>query len=442
MVFNAALSGIQAASKNLDVIGNNIANSATVGFKGSRAEFTDIYTSGSYGATGGRAIGDGVRLSRVHQSFSTGNITATNNNLDLAVNGTGFFILNAQGAKIYSRAGQFKLDNENFIVNASNQRLTGLLADSSGTITGASGDLVISTANINPKSTTKVQAGLNLNADINKTGKPPVADWVGGATPAADTYNFQTSSEVYDSLGNSHILNMYFIHADSQAVSGAPNASSPAGTENQWYVAFQIDNQNVPPNSGVQNTANLMRVNYNQDGSFSQVQDLTNTALPGNLIPLGLTLANGANPLSINVDLSSSTQFGSPFANQAIQQDGYTTGNLGGLEIGETGIVFGRYTNGQSLAMGQIQLANFADPESLQNLGNTSWAETVGSGQPLVSAAGGGGFGQIASAALESSNVDLTNELVKLIGAQRDFQANAQTIRTADAITQTIINIR
>ncbi len=437
MVFNAALSGIQASSKDLDVIGNNIANSATVGFKSSRAEFADIYTAGSYG-TGSTAVGGGVRLSRVHQSFATGNLTSTNNTLDLAVNGSGFFILSDQGARVYSRAGQFKLDNQNYIVNANNQRLTGVLADKTGNITGASGDLQVNSANISPKASSLVGAGFNLYAKST----PPTSDWVGGPTPASGTSTNQSSSTIYDSLGNSHVLSMYFIHADSAALSGAPNAASPAGTENQWYVAFQIDNQNVPANAGADNTSNLFRANFNPDGSFAGVQDTTNTALANNLIPLSMNLNNGSSPLSLNIDLSDSTQFGSPFTMQSINNDGYTTGSLAGLEIDTSGVVFGRYTNGQSLAMGQIQLANFADPESLQNLGNTTWAETISSGQPLVSGAGTGGLGLVNSGSLEESNVDLTSELVKLIGAQRNFQANAQTIRTGDAITQTIINIR
>lgn len=437
MVFNTALSGIHASSKDLDVIGNNIANSATIGFKGSRAEFADIYSHGSYGG-GNEAVGDGVRLSRVHQSFATGNLTATNNVLDLAINGSGFFVMSDQGAKVYSRAGQFKLDNQSYIVNTSGQRLTGVLADNDGNITGATGDIQVNKANISPKASGLVKAGFNFDSK----SIPPTVDWVGGPAPATQGHNSQTSSTIFDSLGNAHILSMYFIKGDQTAIAGAPNATSPAGTANQWYVAFQIDNQNVPANVGPNNTNNLFRANFNNDGTFAGVLDTANAALPNNLITLSHNLNNGSNPLSLNIDLSDSTQFGSPFAKQSINQDGYTTGSLVGLDISLDGIVYGRYTNGQSLGMGQIQLANFADPESLQNLGNTSWAETISSGQPLVSNAGSGGMGFINSGSLEESNVDLTSELVKLIGAQRNFQANAQTIRTADTITQTIINIR
>ncbi|KTC77966.1 flagellar hook protein FlgE [Legionella brunensis] len=437
MVFGTALSGIQAASKDLDVIGNNIANSPTIGFKSSRAEFADVYAVGSYGG-GSNSVGSGVRLSRVQQNFGQGNFTFTNNSLDLAVSGSGFFILNDQGSKVYTRAGAFGLDNQGFIVNSTNQNLTGLLADADGNVTSVSGNLQVNTSNINPNATTSVTSGVNLYAKATA----PTVDWTGGATPAQDTYNNATSTTIYDSLGNSHVLSMYFIHADSAAVLGDPNASSPPGTQNQWYVAFQLDNQNLPANVGPNNTDNLYRVNFNSDGSFNSALDTTNTALTNNLIPLSMTLSNGADPLNFNVDFSDSTQFGSPFAVQSNTQNGYTTGRLDGLDIDEQGILFGRYTNGQSRVMGQIQLANFANPDGLQSLGNTSWAETSASGQGLISNPGTASLGLIQSGALEESNVDLTGELVNLIGAQRDFQANAQTIRTADAVTQTIINIR
>lgn len=437
MVFNTALSGINAASKALDVTGNNIANSATVGFKRSRAEFADIYNNNAY-SVGRTAVGGGVNLTRVNQSFGTGDIYGTNNTLDLAINGSGFFIMNNNGEKSYTRAGQFGLNNQDFIVNANNQKLTGLLADGNGKITGISGDLQINRADIKAKPSSTVTSGVNLFAGSAVRS----VDWTGGTTPTSDTYNDTTSSTIYDSLGNSHVLSMYFVKADSNAAAGSPNAASPAGTVNQWYVAFQIDNQNVPANAGLDNATNLFRANFNPDGSFAGVQDTTNAGLPNNLIPLSMNLNNGSNPLSLNIDLSESTQFGSPFAVQSTLTDGYTTGSLAGLDIDMSGTILGRYTNGQSMAMGQIQLANFADPQSLQNVGNTNWAETTGSGQPLVSAAGTGGLGLINAASLEGSNVELTGELVDLITEQRNFQANAQTIRTADAITQTIINIR
>ncbi|PWY55616.1 flagellar hook protein FlgE [Legionella qingyii] len=441
MTFDAALSGLQAATSNLDVIGNNIANSSTIGFKGSRANFGDIYAFGGYGSfgSGSTSIGGGVMLTEVQQSFASGNLTNSTNSLDLAVNGSGFFILNNPGGgALYTRAGQFKLDNQNYITNANGQYLTGLLADGQGNITGTSGNLQISTENITPQATTMVTTGVNLNSQST----PPAIDWVGGASPLSSSYNNPTAMTIYDSLGNSHVLSMFFIKADSAAAAGQPNASTPAGTENQWYVAFQIDNQNVPTNAGTDNTTNLYEVNFNSDGSFAGVASPGGVPIGNNLIPLSLNLNNGANPLSLNIDLSDSTQFGSPFSVQSSAPNGYTTGSLASLSIDDTGLILGIYTNGQSMAMGQIQLANFADPTGLQNMGNVCWGETSTSGQPLIGVATTGGLGQIRSGMLEQSNVDLTSELVDLISAQRDFQANAQSIRAGDTITQTIINIR
>jgi len=437
MVFGTAISGLQAATKNLDVISNNIANASTTGFKGSRANFSDVYSIGAYGGSQ-FAIGSGVRLAQVQQQFGQGNFTFTNNSLDLAISGSGFFVLSEQGSKIYSRAGTFGVDNQGYIVNSAAQNLQGLLADSTGTITSVSGDLQINSANISPTATTNVQMGLNLFANAT----PPTVAWTGGATPATNTYNNVTSSTIYDSLGNSHVLSMYFIHADSTAIAGAPNASSPINTDNQWYVAFQLDNQNLPANVGATNSANLFRVNFNSDGSFSDPEDVAGAPLTGNLIPFSTNLNNGSDPLNFTVDFSESTQFGSPFTVQSNLPNGSTTGRLDGLDIDEGGILYGRYTNGQSRVMGQIQLANFTDPSGLQNISTTAWTETSASGQALIGSPGTASLGLIQSGALEDSNVDLTEELVNLIQAQRDFQANAQTIKTADAITQTIINIR
>jgi flagellar hook protein FlgE len=430
MVFNTAISGINAATNDLSVTGNNIANSATTGFKQSRAEFADVYSSNT--------IGSGVQLSDVKQTFSQGTINFTNNDLDLAINGQGFFILNDGGSNVYSRAGSFGVDNQGFITNSLNQTLTGLTADSSGNITGATGSLQIDSSNISPQATSTVTTALNVTPDAVS----PAVDWVGGASPAATTYNNISSSTIYDSLGNSHVLSMYLINADSAAVAGAPNAASPAGTNNQWYAAFQIDNQNVPANAGAQNTNNLYRLNFNNDGSFNNVTDTANAPVAQNQIPLGLTLTNGAAPLSFTLDLSNSTQFSSPFAVLSHNQNGFTTGRLDSLDIDGTGVISGRYTNGQTKAMGQVQLANFTNVNGLDPLGDTSWGETAASGQPLVSIPGSGSLGGIQSGGLEQSNVDLTLELVNLITAQRNFQANAQTIRTADALAQTIINLR
>lgn len=435
MIFDTGMSGLQAATNNLEVIGNNIANSATVGFKGSRANFGDIYAYGGYGSSG-TAIGGGVMLTSVQQSFAGGELINTNNTLDLAISGNGFFVLNSQGATVYTRAGQFIKNDNNFITNNSGQFLTGYLANSTGQITGAVGNIQINMADISPHASTNVTAGFNLNSQSTL----PAAEWAGGTTPPTNSYTNTTSMTVYDSLGNSHVLSIFFIMADGVNSSGV-DISNPPNTMNQWYVGFQIDNQDVPPITGTTNSSNLYAINFNSDGTFSSAQDTSASPLTNNLIPLSYTLTNGANPLNLNIDLSNCTQFGSPFSTQSIIQDGFTTGSITGLQIDPSGIISGVYSNGQSMAMGQILLANFPDLNGLQNIGDACWVESGSSGQPILGTSGTGNFGTVFSGRLEQSNVDLTSELVNLISAQREFQANAQSIRAGDVLGQTVLNL-
>ena len=434
MSFNVGLSGLKASSQRLNVTGNNIANSNTIGFKSSRTEFADIYNANGGSGTN---IGNGVQLAFVRQSFAAGNLNPTGKPLDMGIQGSGFFILSDGGAKVYTRAGAFSLDNQGFITNSSNQKLTGLLADSAGNITAASGDIQINAANIAPKATTAAAIALNLSSKSDV--KAPTVDWSGGASPAADTFNSRNSSIIYDSLGNSHILNMYFIKADADAAPGTPNA----GAQNQWYVAFQIDNQDVPPITtpppATTNINNLYSIQFNSDGGFTSIADTTGAPLANNLIPMSLNLSNGSDPLNFNVDLSESTQYASVFNELTRKVDGYTTGVLNNLSVDTSGIISGIYSNGQNLKMGQIQIANFAAEEQLQCIGNTCWSETIGSGEALVSA---GGSSLVKSQYLEDSNVDLTSQLVDLISAQQAFQANAKTISTEDQTVQALFNIR
>lgn len=403
MAFNTALSGIRAAGADLDIIGNNVANAGTTGFKSSRGEFADVYAASTLG-TSSLAIGSGVRMSDVAQQFTQGNVNFTDSPLDLAINGDGFFQLSDNGAYAYSRAGMFKLDNEGHIVNNEGLRLTGYLADDTGSITGQLGDLKLNTSNIDPSATDEINAMLNLDA----TSALPANAWAGGNPPATDTYNRATSLTTYDSIGNAHVLTMYF---DKSAA-------------NTWDVHFQIDNTDIPT------TATL---NFQTDGTINPVGYVPTTI---NYLP------SGADAMSIDISFVESTQYGSPFATNGLSQNGYATGRMTSLDIDATGTLYARYTNGQSKAMGQVVLANFTNPQGLQPLGDSTWGETSASGLPLRGTPGTGSLGVIQSGALEDSNVDLTQELVKMIVAQRNYQANAQTIRTEDAVTQTIINIR
>jgi flagellar hook protein FlgE len=405
MTFRLALSGLNAAQADLTVTANNIANTATAGFKGSRAEFAELFSVSPQGVSS-NAIGNGVRVSNVAQQFTQGNIDFTDNSLDLALSGQGFFILNDGGALAYTRAGAFQVDAQGYIVNARNQRLQVYPPSTDGQFnTGALSDIQLVTSESAPSATTAVDVTLNLPANATQ---PTVAVF----DPAnVNSYNSATSLTTYDSLGAAHTATLYF---------------TKTANPNEWTTQLYVDGNSV-------GTAQTLQ--YNNSGTLI-------TPAGGTIAFPAYTPATGAAAMNMTFDFGTSTQYGGAFNVNAITQDGYTTGRLIGIDIDSTGVVQARFTNGRSLALGQVALANFANPQGLQQLGDTNWAETFGSGQALRGQAGNSGFGLVQSGALESSNVDITEQLVNMITAQRNFQANAQMISTSDAITQTIINIR
>jgi flagellar hook protein FlgE len=405
MPFDLALSGLNAASADLSVTANNIANVATTGFKLSRAEFADVY-SNSLGGVAKTAIGNGVRLSGVAQQFSQGNPTATQNTLDLAINGSGFYVLSDKGALSYTRAGAFQVDNNGFVVNSTGRHLQAYPPLATGGFnTGGLSDISLTTTQSAPQATTTAAVTLNLPAGA---AQPPTATF----NPTDSTsYNNSTSLTTYDSLGAAHTATLYFIKA---------------AAANNWTTQLYVDGTAV----GTQQA-----LAYSNSGAI--------TAPPGGKIAFpAYTPATGAAAMNMTFDFSGTTQFGGVFNPISVTQNGFTTGKLTGIAIDATGVVQARFTNGQSRTLGQVAIANFANPQGLQQLGNTEWAETFASGQAVRGQPGNSGFGTIQSGALEASNVDITAQLVNMITAQRDFQANAQMITTNNTITQTIINIR
>jgi flagellar hook protein FlgE len=405
MTFRLALSGLNAAQADLTVTANNIANTATNGFKGSRAEFAELFSVSPQGVSS-NAIGNGVRVSNVAQQFTQGNIDFTDNSLDLALSGQGFFILNDGGALAYTRAGAFQVDNQGYVVNARQQRLQVYPPSADGQFnTGALTDIQLTTSESAPAATTSVDVTLNLPANA---AQPTVATF----DPAnVNSYNNATSLTTYDSLGAAHTATMYFV-----------KTANP----NEWTTQLYVDGNAV-------GTAETLE--YDNTGALIDPAS-------GQITFPAYTPATGAADMDMTFNFADTTQYGGNFTVNAITQDGYTTGRLIGMDIDSTGVVQARFTNGRSLALGQVALANFSNPQGLQQLGDTNWAETFGSGQALRGQAGNSGFGLVQSGALEASNVDITAQLVNMITAQRNFQANAQMISTADAITQTIINIR
>lgn len=412
MTFETALSGLNAAAADLDVTGHNLANANTMGFKSSRAEFADIFASSNLGVSQ-NAIGQGVRLSNVAQQFTQGQFNFTGNSLDLAINGRGFYRLNSDGETQYTRAGAFNLDREGYISDSQGRRLTGFTADTAGNISGALGDLQVQTGNIAPSATTEI--GMEANLDANES-PPPLAPF---DLNDPDTYNFSTSTTVYDSLGRPNLFTFYFVQT---------------GTAGEWDVYTQLAGDPNGPSGP--NTAT-----FGPDGSIVDVDGgAPSVTYNISAAAVGSPIA-GANDLAMTVDYSSLTQFGTPFGVTSLNQDGFAAGEFSSLSVEDDGIVFARFTNGQSRVLGQVALAQFSAPQDLQQIGDTSWVETFGSGAPLVGTPGSGGLGALQSGAVEQSNVNLTEQLVKMITAQRNYSANAQMISTQDEITQEILNI-
>ncbi len=413
MAFQSGLSGLNAASQYLDVIGNNVANSSTVGFKQSRILFTDVYAN-SLNGSGASQVGIGTKVAAVEQDFTQGAISTTSNPLDIAVTGKGFFRLSDNGTLSYARNGQFHLDNAGFVVTAENLNVTGYTVDASGAIVAAApAPMQVSNAQLPPTPTSSFRITLNLDSTKN----PPSTAVFDETDPSS--YNDSTSGSVIDSLGNSHVFTLFFVKT---------------ATPGQWDLHSSVDGTalaNVDLGAGAGSPINL---NFDTSGVLT-------TAMP--IAGVGLTVGGGAvTPLNFRLDFSGTSQFGASFAVNSLVQDGFTSGRLAGFNVSATGIMIGNYTNGQSRNLGQFVLSNFSVPRGLTPLGGGRWGETSDSGMPVVAAPGSGELGAIQSSATENSNVDLTVELVNMITAQRVYQANAQTIKTQDQVLQTLVNLK
>ncbi len=527
MSFQQGLSGLNAAAKSLDVIGNNVANASTVGFKLSQAQFADVYASSLTGA-GGNQAGIGVKVVNIAQQFTQGNIESTNNPLDIAINGGGFFRMTFNGTAQYSRNGQFQLDKNGYIVNAQGANLTGYMADSLGNLsTGAPVPLQVNTADLPPKKTEKIAALLNLDSRAN------VPKDVANFNPAVPTsYNSATSVNVYDTLGNPHVMQTFYaktgpstwsVYATNdgversqltvlESVHGADAITNPpptpasiaaaitalsvttrtdattAQTAADAAMAAAVTPADIAAATALDKNAKRLALlaTYQENAALAaNTEAASATATRATVIdaatkgtaavpllapaapiaelvftPLGALDAatkaamplqinlpvyppTGAiSPLSMELDYSGTTQFGSNFSTNALSQDGYTSGRLSGFNTSTDGTMVARYTNGQSHTLAQLVLANFTNPNGLSPLGNNAWVETAASGAALVGVPNSASLGVLQSSAVENSNVDLTAELVTMITAQRVYQANAQTIKTQDSVLQTLVNLR
>ncbi|WP_449434280.1 flagellar hook-basal body complex protein [Pseudomonas putida] len=583
MSFNIGLSGLYAANKQLDVTGNNIANVNTTGFKSSRAEFADVYAGSNRLGVGKNQIGNGVRLAAISQQFTQGDVNSTGNVLDMGIQGQGFFVLSDNGSRVYTRAGAFQADKNNFVVTADGLRLQGYGADANGKIqTSGLTDLKIDTSALQPKATSLIDQGINLNSSASSipfqaydnTTPPTMAPF----NPAdASTYQRSSINTVQDSDGVDHTVQQYYRKTDTNewtmytlvdgrnpfnpasttpqagiinynsdgsissmvadttgvpvgasftvanggfnmtgwvpaaqdangdwGASGATGAAealgvtSPAlvankpfdpsddatytrsfptkvydsqGNEhtmeqfyrktgtNQWTMYSLVDGRNpFDPNS----TQPLVgTINFNSDGSVNSMT-ADNTGLPAGKsftvanntfsmvgwVPAsqdtsGKWSANGAvgNATGMKLSMASTTSYNTETARMSQSQDGYATGTLSNLSIDSTGVLFASFSNGKSRAIGQVALASFANEQGLQQVGSTRWTESYNSGIPGIDAPKTATLGSVQSNSLEGSNVNLTQELVELIKAQSNYQANAKTISTESTVMQTIIQM-
>ena len=418
MSFQQGLSGLNASSKNLEVIGNDVANANTIGAKGSRAEFGDMYAA----AINGHSIGIGVNLQAVTQQFTQGNITTTSSPLDLAINGNGFFeVQNSAGQTLYTRNGEFQANKDGFVTTSSGMKLVGYPAATDGTIQpGAAQPLQLPTAGVDPNVTANVSIEMNLDSRkaVTLPAAAPQIDFTD-----AKTYNDATSVTVFDAKGQDVALTYYFQKSATDTWNVYATANGTSVNVDATGNPLPVTTINFPPNGGTP-TAPTGAVAMNIP-STTNAAGATTMAIP-----------------NVALDLTGATQFGSGFGVTSMSQDGYTAGQLTGVTIEKTGIVMATYSNGQSKAAGQLELATFKNPQGLSPLGGNMWARSFESGDPTVGTANSGNIGSLQAGALEESNVDLTGELVNMITAQRVYQANAQTIKTQDQVLQTLVNLR
>ncbi|AWP33312.1 flagellar hook protein FlgE [Pantoea eucalypti] len=418
MSFSQAVSGLGAASSNLDVIGNNIANSATAGFKSSTIAFADMFA--------GSNVGLGTKVAAVIQNFNDGATTTTSRGLDVALSGNGFFrMTDSSGGVFYSRNGQLTLDANRNLVNTQGLNVTGYPASGSPATIQAGANPValrIPTEQMPARATTTAGLVANLNSTDTTPSVPTFS------TANADSYNKKTTATVFDSQGNDHALDMYF----------AKDTAS-----NSWTV------RTIDANTGL--SAGDFRMAFDTSGKLTSVSKLNangtvaSTTTDGTV---GLTLnvggANGAvanQPITMSMlgslqQNTGATNFGSP------TQDGYAPGDLTSYAINNDGTITGSYSNQKTQLLGQIVLSSFSNPEGLQSKGDNVWQASSASGQAAIGLANTGTFGSLTAGALESSNVDMSKELVNMIVAQRNYQANAQTIKTQDQILNTLVNLR
>ena len=419
MTFYTSLSGLQASQTDMSTISHNIANVATTGFKKSRTEFADIVAS-NFAADPTKTVGSGTAVTENRQQFGEGNLTTTSSSLDLAVSGDGFFNVKTSGGSptvAYTRNGSFRVDPQNNVVDAQGSYLQVYPVDAQGNVTakGADGltNLTLPETSGTATPTSKVALGVNLAASA--------------LTPSgtfdrtkASTYNNSTATTVYDAGGNAMTMTSYYVKGASAATDGSST----------WSVYSYVGDQQLKT-GGSTNPVAL---------SFDATGKLTSPAGPTSYD--AFTPAGDTTSQSVSLDFGGSTSTGNAFSVATRSQNGTAIGQLTGLAVSAAGVVSASYSNGDTQALGKVALANFVNPMGLRQNGDNYWSSTGISGAAQLGGANDNGFGKMMSGTLEGSNVDITEELVDLISAQRNFQANAKALDTQNQVSETIFNIR
>jgi flagellar hook protein FlgE len=423
---SSGTTGLEASSLELSVVGDNIANANTVGYKTGRAAFEDALTQTVVGGSG--EIGLGSRLQAVQEILAQGALNSTGNATDLALQGNGFFVVNGnhagQTASFYTRAGQFTVDKSGYLVNLDNLRVQGFPADTAGTISGQPGDLLVGTASAQPKATANVIVKANLQADAAQVGP---FDPLNPNTSS----NFSTSMTVYDTLGGAHGVQVFFTKTAAGAwdwnamtdggglTGGTPGTLTPIASGNMTF-----DTQ-----------GRLTAVTQAAAPTFQPLGAV-------NPQPLTFNFGDPTGAVPPGTGLAGITQFASLSASTFIGQDGYGSGQLASIQIDPLGKINGVFTNGQTRILGQVAVAGFSAADKLARVGSNLFQQSQDSGQPVVGAPGAGGRASIISGSLEQSNVDIAEQFVRMIAAQRAFEANSKTITTADQLLSELIALK
>lgn len=417
MSFNIALSGVNAAQKDLDVTANNIANVNTIGFKESRAEFADVYANSIFANTKTQT-GSGVKTAAVAQQFHQGAFQFTDNSLDMAINGSGFFVMSNERDSLdrtFTRAGAFRLNDEGYIVNSQGDYLQTYEANKDGSPAGlglnSTKALKIPDKAGQPQMTTKVDSGINLPSKADALD-PDDFDPTDSAT-----YTSSTSMTIYDSLGDTHTLTQYFVKT----------GPTDGNDENTWEMRAYVDGENA--------LADPLKLKFDTAGKL--------TTTPAEAETIELDFNNGSNSeQKINIKIGSASLNSGPFEVTESVQDGTTVGRLTKVDVGADGLVQATYSNGTTENLGIVAMARFPNDQGLTQIGDTQWRQSLLSGEAVTGQPNTGVFGKLDASALEQSNTDLTSELVDLITAQRNFQANSRALEVNSTLQQTILQIR